>query len=125
MYITSLHSTRQEVWETLEIPKNLAHTSCGLVDFVFWLDTLNSPNARDLIKHILTWLGMMFEFSDWRSIVSDEPTDVPILEGPQRARRISRRWRIKMVRMAAAGYGLKSPAHVLQMMKRFKKGFFI
>ena len=102
------------------MPEKLEHTSCNLSDFLFWLDGLNSANARALIKQVLSWLAMILEYGGWRDALVDDVLRVPVLEGPLRARRLSRRFKEKVSRTASRGGGVTSGRHVLQLMDRFK-----
>ena len=65
-------SDRRDARECLGVPEKLEHTSCNLSDFLFWLDGLNSANARALIKQVLSWLAMILENGGWRDALVDD-----------------------------------------------------
>ena len=111
---------RRDARACLGIPQDLNHTSCNLSAFVFWLDIINSQNGRALIKQILSWLAMLLEYGPWQDYLMDDVLQVPVLEGPQRAIIISRRFKERVSRLASQGSGLTSGRHVLQLMDRFK-----
>ena len=96
------------------------HTSWYLPNFVFWLDIIGSANARVLISQMLVWLGMLFDFCGWVQNIDIDPLQTPILEGPQRARRLPLRFKESIARNAAQGDGFHSGRHMLHIMQRFR-----
>ena len=117
--------TRRDAWEDLQIPKDQSHTSCSVVDLVFWLEKISSEKARSLLREILQWLAMLFEFGTWWEDLDSDLLNTPILQGPHRARRLPTKFKEQVVRMAAKGQGFKSNFHVCQMLARFKGSFSI
>ena len=76
-----------------------------------------------MLKQVLAWLGMMFEVLDNNKNTTTDPMDVPVLRGPKRLRKVSRRYKWHIIKIASEGKGLKSGSHALELLQKFRKGY--
>ena len=76
-----------------------------------------------MLKQVLAWLGMMFEVLDNNKNTTTDPMDEPVLRGPKRLRKVSRRYKWHIIKIASEGKGLKSGSHALELLQKFRKGY--
>ena len=75
--------------------------------------------ARQLLKQILLWLGMMLDFGDWIVSMDQNPLVTPVHQGPHKTRHLPERFKEGVARSAAGGDGSHSGRHLLHMMQKF------
>ena len=61
---------------------------------------------------------MLFDYGKWNDRTSSDALVVPLHKGRHRMKRVSRRFKERIARMASQGEGFKSGAHILHVMNK-------
>ena len=104
----------------MRTPGDFHHTSCQLVDFLFWLDVIGHNNARSLQVTILRRVGMLFNYGQWLNSADNDCAMIPFSTGNQRARAVAGEFKDAVARMGAAGDLFKSGRHAVEVLRRFR-----
>ena len=74
-----------------------------------------------MMMQIIDWLGMLMDFGGFFNTLDDCPSSTPMPSGPKGgSRKVQQRLKDYVVKQASEGDGLRSGAHVLKLIKKFK-----
>ena len=72
------------------------------------------------MTEILKWVGMVANYGQWLKTGVKEGFQIPVIEGPKRARHLEPEFKEAVVDMGASGELFSSNAHCAKVLRKFK-----
>ena len=93
----------------------------SVADLLVELSVEGFVRSLALLGQLACWLATVVEHSPWIKEASSDPLDIPVVQGPKRARKVEAQFKQAVAKMAARpGPGRSSP-EVVATIERFRK----
>ena len=100
---------------------NYSAVSLSVADLLIELSVEGSVRSLALLGQLACWLAMVVEHSPWVKEASSDPLDIPVVQGPKRARVVEAQFKQAVAKMAARPGPGRSSREVVATIDRFRK----
>ena len=100
---------------------NYSAVSLSVADLLIELSVEGSVRSLALLGQLACWLAMVVEHSPWVKEASSDPLDIPVVQGPKRARVVEAQFKQAVAKMAARPRPGRSSREVVATIDRFRK----